>query len=79
MLNDPLKMVYCSIKMVNPSHNKGAEYQQSCQRCVPAYELRRRGFDVTAKPAKVTAKGALSRTDKVVQNGGWYNGIFENI
>ena len=78
-MNDPLKMVYCSIKMVNPSHNKGAEYQQSCQRCVPAYELRRRGFDVTAKPAKVTAKGALSRTDKVVQNGGWYNGIFENI
>jgi len=26
------------------------EYKVNCQRCVPAFELRKRGFNVTAKP-----------------------------
>ena len=28
------------------------KWHQNCQRCVPAYELRRRGYDVTAAPRK---------------------------
>jgi len=34
----------------NPNFNQGFEYQVNCQRCVPAFELRKRGFNVTAKP-----------------------------
>ncbi len=29
------------------------EWTQNCQRCVPAYEMRRRGYNVTAKPMPV--------------------------
>lgn len=36
---------------VNPHQEEGLAYQMNCQRCVVAYEARRRGFDVTAKPA----------------------------
>jgi hypothetical protein len=34
----------------NPSFAYGTEYAVNCQRCVPTYEFRRRGYDVTAKP-----------------------------
>ena len=32
----------------NPNYSKGREWQVNCQRCVPAYEARCRGYDVTA-------------------------------
>lgn len=32
----------------NPNYNKAREYQINCQRCVPTYEMRRRGYDVEA-------------------------------
>jgi SPP1 gp7 family putative phage head morphogenesis protein len=35
----------------NPKYKTGREYQVNCQRCVSAYEARRRGYDVEAKPA----------------------------
>lgn len=35
----------------NPNYSRGGiEWRANCQRCVGAYEMRRRGFDVTAKP-----------------------------
>lgn len=35
----------------NPNHNyEYREYSENCQRCVVAYEARRRGYDVTAQP-----------------------------
>lgn len=34
----------------NPYYNSGNEYNINCQRCVPTYEMRRRGFDVKALP-----------------------------
>lgn len=38
-------------KSVNPLYETGKrEYTTNCQRCVCAYEMRRRGYDVTAKP-----------------------------
>ena len=39
------------IARVNPNYSTNKfEWKNNCQRCVSAYELRRRGFDVTAKP-----------------------------
>ena len=32
----------------NPNYASGKEYQTNCQRCVPTYEMRRRGYDVEA-------------------------------
>lgn len=37
-------------KDANPNFDKGKEYRENCQRCIWAYELRRRGYDVEAKP-----------------------------
>ncbi len=34
----------------NPNYGKGIEYSINCQRCVIAYELRRRGYNVEALP-----------------------------
>lgn len=35
----------------NPNHSyEYSEYSENCQRCVVAYEARRRGYDVTAQP-----------------------------
>lgn len=39
-----------AIKGANPKYKKGTNYERNCQRCVPVYELRRRGYDVTAAP-----------------------------
>ncbi len=34
----------------NPNYDEGEEWTVNCQRCVPTYEMRRRGFDVSALP-----------------------------
>ena len=53
-----------NIALTNPGYRSGkAGYSQNCQRCVPAYEMRRRGYDVIAKPAIVTSDGKLSPKD----------------
>ncbi len=39
-----------AIKRVNPNYSQDRIWQINCQRCVWAYELQRRGFDVEAKP-----------------------------
>lgn len=38
-----------NIDATNPNYELGEEWQVNCQRCVPAYEMRSRGYDVTAK------------------------------
>ena len=39
------------VKATNPNFSsKSYEWGYNCQRCVPTYEMRRRGYDVTAKP-----------------------------
>lgn len=42
---------YEDMKATNPHYNDSYNYQINCQRCVPAYEMCRRGYNVTAKPA----------------------------
>lgn len=65
------------LKATNPNFAKGDEYQNNCQRCVAAYELRRRGYRVQAKPAIVNADGKLS--DKDAAAAKWYSDLFDNI
>lgn len=52
-----------SFSDANPNYDKGWEYQENCQRCVWAYELRRRGYDVEALP---TFQG-----DTLPKHGNW--------
>ena len=53
----------------NPNHSyEYSEYSENCQRCVVAYEARRRGYDVTAQP---TYKG-----DQMPINGKYKNEYF---
>ena len=42
---------------VNPNFSTGEyKWQNNCQRCVPTYEMRRRGYRVTAKPIPTKVK-----------------------
>lgn len=54
-MNTPLS-VEDALKQTNPNYSKGFGWQNNCQRCCPAYEAIRRGYDVVAKPT--TAKNA---------------------
>lgn len=47
------------VQGANPNYTTGgAPYHVNCQRCVPTYEMRRRGYDVIAKP-KPTANNTV--------------------
>ena len=39
-----------AMKGANPRYNLDRSYKINCQRCVPTYEMRRRGYDVVANP-----------------------------
>lgn len=38
-----------NLSKVNPNYGKEVAFSDNCQRCVPTYEMRARGYDVTAK------------------------------
>lgn len=38
-----------NLEAVNPNYKKGVKWKINCQRCVPTYEMRMRGYDVTAQ------------------------------
>lgn len=38
------------LQSTNPNFVPNTEWSINCQRCVPTYEMRRRGYDVTARP-----------------------------
>ncbi len=41
----------------NPLYRNGGEdYQTNCSNCVPAYEMRKRGYDVTAQPSSANRR-----------------------
>lgn len=42
--------IWSDTEATNPNYRQGKEYQINCTNCVSAYELRRRGYDVTAAP-----------------------------
>ena len=39
-----------NIRATNPNYALGVAFQNNCQKCVPAYEMRMRGYDVEARP-----------------------------
>lgn len=39
-----------NLNKTNPNYSPNTEWSVNCQRCVPTYEMRRRGYDVTAYP-----------------------------
>lgn len=46
--------------MVNPGFgSRKPKWTRNCQRCVAAYEMRRRGYDVVAKPRETDGSGVL--------------------
>lgn len=58
------------ISGANPNYDpKSFEWGNNCQRCVPAYEMRRRGYNVVAK-SKMKAGDPM-------ESGGWMK-VFEN-
>lgn len=58
-----------AIETVNPNYGKGQEWSHNCQRCIYAYEMQRRGYDVEALPR------ILKGTDNAANN--WAH-IMEN-
>lgn len=69
------RKIDADISNTNPAFNSGNPgYTQNCQRCVAAYEMRRRGYDVIARPAVVGEDGKLSDKDPLYSS--WRN-IFE--
>lgn len=65
------KSIGDAVVETNPNHSYDyREFSANCQRCVVAYELRRRGYDVEALP---TYQGdTLNRVAYVDQNNGIY-------
>lgn len=43
-----------TLRIINPNYGKGKPWSDNCQRCGPAYEMRRRGFDVIAQPVSIS-------------------------
>ena len=69
-----------AIVKTNPHFNRSfREYSENCQRCVVAYEMRRRGYDVTALPTY--AGDTLPRVAHVSSDGkiyGRWKGAFRD-
>ena len=55
----PMSVEDADEQKANPDYGKGRQYQINCATCAPAYALRERGFDVTAKG---NVAGTLNRT-----------------
>jgi hypothetical protein len=62
----------------NPRYEEGPGYQENCQRCVPAFEMRRRGFDVTAMPRVLSKDGRISKNDILTINDNWRR-VFDGV
>lgn len=69
-------------KDANPNYDpRGTydEYRANCQRCVVAYEMRRRGYDVTAQPTYANdTLGRVVRQDKSGAEWSRWQGAFRN-
>ena len=60
-----------ALQNVNPRYKSGQEYQEYCQRCIPAYEMQRRGYTVKAKPALIGSDGRISSNEVIIKSGAW--------
>lgn len=62
----------------NPNYRKGREYQINCQRCVPTYEMRRRGYDVEALPYKTAKDPAYNQWRNIFKDAKWDSSVASN-
>ena len=61
-----------AIETVNPNYGKGKEYKLNCQRCIYAYEMQRRGYDVEALPKILKGEDkAASNWDRIMEGQTW--------
>lgn len=60
--------IISDLKNSNPHFNEGKAYQINCQKCVPTYEMRRRGYDVEAFPTYSDTDIVKNCWDKVFKN-----------
>ena len=58
-----------ALSATNPNYSQGKEYRVNCQRCVYAYELERRGYDVEALAA------TMNNNDPMFENRRWQSGF----
>ena len=66
------------ISATNPNYRSGSEWQINCQRCVPTYEMRRRGYDVEALPYKTANDKAFTQWTKIFKNAKWDSSVASN-
>ena len=60
------------LKAINPNYEPSSyKWASNCQRCVPAYEMRRRGFDVVAKPRKKGKDDTASSWRTIFKDAQW--------
>lgn len=60
------------LKAINPNYEPSSyKWASNCQRCVPAYEMRRRGFDVVAKPRKRGKDDTASSWRTIFKDAQW--------
>lgn len=70
----PDEIMYC-LRAANPMFcTHDAHYMQNCQRCVVAYELRRRGYSAVAQPC---VPGAADMLPYMNRRDGW-PAVFES-
>lgn len=53
----------------NPGYMKNSSYKINCQRCVQTYEMRRRGYDVIAKPKPASDNAIVWGSECFIQPG----------
>lgn len=56
---------------VNPNYKNDRIWQINCQRCCPTYELRRRGYDVTALPYTNQTDPAYTNWQNIFKDAKW--------
>lgn len=63
----------------NPNYSRSQEYKINCQRCVPAYEMRRRGYDVEALPRITSGVDATAKQwENIFKDANWDKSVASN-
>lgn len=61
-----------AINAVNPNYGQAEEYSRNCQRCIYAYEMQRRGYDVEALPRILKGQDkAADNWDRIMEGQTW--------
>ena len=66
------------VSAANPNYRSGKEWRINCQRCVPTYEMRRRGYDVEALPYVTAKDRAYTQWRKIFNGAIWDSSVASN-